>query len=163
MKDHVSRRAATALLAFAMTVFASITFAGAVQQVQPGDGDGGGSMMCKNCGPNYNVQTKSGTATGGYANTYTDGESDLGMYYTTPNDGSTYSGTQSIVVTDVQGDLLYNYTASFTNPGDGGQYVSGLSGLPYLPTGSSISVSVTGSNSNGTSFSATWNLRNYHP
>lgn len=160
MTNFSSRRAASAVLAFAIMALASASLAGAVEQVATGDP--GGTMMCKNCGPNVNVQTKSGTATGGYANANGDGTTNIGMGYTTPNDGTTYTGTSSIVVTDGDGNLYDNVTAGVTDNGNGVQMFSGLDNI-YMPPGGSISITVKESNGNGGSFTATWNLRNYKP
>jgi len=161
MKEQIGRRAASALIAFALMTFGSITFAGAVQQVSTGSDDG--SLMCKSCGPNVNVQSKSGTATGGYANGNPDGTAtNVGMGYTTPNDGTAYSGSASIVVTGDDGTIWENVTSSISDNGNGMQMFTGLDNI-YVPVGGSISIRVSEANWLGNSFTASWNLRNYKP
>lgn len=161
MKEQIGRRATSALMAFALMTFASITIAGAVEQVATGSGDG--SSMCKSCGPNVNVQSKSGTATGGYANGNPDGTAtDVGMGYTTPNDGTVYYGTASIVVTGGDGTIWENPTSGISDTGNGIHMFTELDNI-YVPVGGSISISVSEGNWLGNRFTASWNLRNYKP
>ena len=161
MNEQIGRRATSALIAFALMAFASITIAGAVEQVTTGSTDG--TLMCKSCGPNVNVQSKSGTATGGYANGNPDGTAtNVGMGYTTPDDGTVYSGTASIVVTGDDGTIWENVTSGVTDTGNGLQMFTGLDNI-YVPVGGSISIRVSETNWLGASFAATWNLRNYKP
>jgi hypothetical protein len=124
-------------------------------------GDPGGSMTCYNCGANNRTQ-KSGSAVSGYADGNDDGTANAGMGYTTPNDGTTYSGTLSIVTTASDGTLLSNFTGGLTDVGMGTIVFAGYDGVS-LPVGGSVSVSVSESNGLGGSFNASWSLRNFHP
>lgn len=154
-----SRRIATVAVSFALLVLgpASIATAG-VQPVNAADE--GGSMSCHSCGPNR--QQQSGTATGGSAQQNPDGTSNVSMTYGQPGDGTTYTGTMSIVTTDADGNLVVNITQGMTWDGSGGFAVSGWDHIT-APIGGSISIRVNGTNARGGSFSAGWTLQDYQP
>lgn len=160
MHRHVGGRLAVAVVTLTLVTLASVTQVEAVNPVMPGDP--GGGMICKSCGTNVNVQQTSGTATSGYANSNGDGTANVGMAYSTPNDGTTYSGTSSIVVTDQNGSIVENLTGGITDAGNGTQMSTGQPGLT-APLGGSISIRINESNGIGGSFSASWNLRNFRP
>jgi hypothetical protein len=131
----------------------------AVTQVTTGDP--GGSMLCYNCGANNRTQ-KSGNATDGYIEDNGDGTQDAMMGYTTPSDGSEYSGTISVVVSDADGNLVNNSTQNVSDFGNGTIMYEGQQGL-NIPIGGSVSISVSETNSSGRGFTAGWSLRNYRP
>ena len=153
-----SRRIATVAVAFALLVLVPASIANAYQPVAGYDENG--AMSCKSCGPNR--QQTSGTATSGSAQQNSDGTSNVSMTYGQPGDGTTYSGTMSIVTTDDQGNLVVNITQGMTWDGSGGFVVSGWDHIT-APVGGSISIQVNGTNSRGNSFSAGWTLQNYQP
>jgi hypothetical protein len=162
MSLHFSGRSAAGIVSLCLVLILSASLAEAVPPQQISPGDIGGGTLCKSCGPNVNVQQKSGTATGGYANQNSNGSTNVGMGYATPNDGTAYSGTASIIVTDIDGNLVTNFTSSISDYGNGVQMFTGLDGT-HVPIGGSISIRVSEGNWNGASFSAGWDLQNFQP
>ena len=159
MKASYGRRAAAALLSFGLAVAIGLAPVGATFVVPVEGPDGLGPSGTQS----HNVQGISGNAVSGSATPTSDPNySDVGMVYRDPNDGTTYNGTQSIVSTAADGTLIGNSTATFTDRANGGTVYAGQDHFP-LPPGGSVSISVTATNGNGASFTATWTLRNYRP
>jgi hypothetical protein len=156
----VSARFAAALASLCLIVPAVIAPAGATYVTPVIPDPGGGCQVCGQ-NQNQNQQTTSGNATGGYATDAGNGYSDVGMNYTTPNNGSAYSGNISIVVQDSNGNVLYNYQGSISDVGNGGTMSTGLNGV-YVPNGGSVSIYLSQTNSGGQSFQAGWGIRNFH-
>lgn len=159
MAIHARSRLAAALASLCLIVTVPAA-AGAVNQVMPGDP--GGGMICNNCGANKNATSQTGNATGGSVQSNGNGNANVSMSYATPNDGSNYAGSVSIIVQDANGNYLYNYSGGITDNGNGGTMYTGLDDI-YVPVGATISIYLSETNSAGRSFNAGWGLRNYRP
>lgn len=104
MKVTVGGRLAAASLSVCLTFLASAAPSYAVNPVAPNDA--GGGVTCANCRPNQQVNTTTGTATGGSASNNPDGSgSSLDINYGVPNDGQMYSGQLMTQVVNADGSV----------------------------------------------------------
>ena len=101
-----------------------------------------------------NTTTTDGTATGGYVTQNADGTTaDANMTYTTPTDGSTYTGNYTVTSYDSNGVQIAQASSGVTDYGTGSQMVVGY-GAITLPAGGMILIRLTESNGSGKSFTA---------
>jgi len=110
-----------------------------------------------------NTTSKDGNATGGSVQQNSDGKTaDANMYYTTPNDGSAYSGSYTVTSYDQNGTQIARAYSTVTDSGNGGQMVVGYNAIT-LPPGGMILIRLNESNGRGASFTAGSRLRNFQP
>ena len=110
-----------------------------------------------------NTVTTDGTTTGGSVQQNSDGTTaDANMYYTSPSDGSTYTGTGTVTSYDQNGVQIAQATQTVTVSGNGGTWVTGYAAIT-LPVGGSILIRVNASNGCGGFFTAGFRLRNFQP
>jgi hypothetical protein len=83
------------------------------------------------------------------------------MYYTTPNDGSTYSGSYTVTSYDQNGTQIAQAYTTVTDSGNGGLVV-GYNAITLRP-GGMILIRLNASNGSGASFTAGFRLRNFQP
>src|ERR1700738_2295238 len=98
MKLLSRSRVAAALVSVCVAFGSSI--ASAAQPVAPADPLGGWSIGGHG---NPNKTTTDGNATGGNVQLNADGKSAATMNYTTPSDGSSYSGSYTVISYDANG------------------------------------------------------------
>lgn len=160
MTNLITRNRVAAGLA---SLFLALTSTAAMAEftVQTADPDGGVTYHAGATPPN--TTTTDGTATGGSVQQNSDGTTaDANMYYTSPSDGSTYTGTGTVTSYDQNGVQIAQATQTITVSGNGGTYVTGY-GAITLPVGGTILIRVNASNGNGAFFTAGFRLRNFQP
>jgi hypothetical protein len=146
------------------SLFLALTASVAIATPLPVDtADIGGGVTYNPGATPPNATTKDGTATGGSVAQNADGKTaDANMFYTTPNDGSTYTGTYTVISYDENGTQIAQATSGVTDYGNGAQMVVGY-GAITLPRGGMILIRLTESNGRGGSFTAAFRLRNFQP
>lgn len=145
------------------SLFLALTSAAAMADlpVQTADPDGGMTYHAGATPPN--TTSKDGNATAGSVEQNSDGKTaDANMYYTTPNDGSTYSGSYTVTSYDQNGTQIAQAYRGVTDSGNGGQMVVGYNAIT-LPPGGMILIRLNESNGRGGSFTAGFRLRNFQP
>ncbi|MDP9106196.1 MAG: hypothetical protein M3N49_09705 [Candidatus Eremiobacteraeota bacterium] len=157
MKILSSSRFAVALVSFCLALGPSVVLAA----IPVATGDPGGGWMGGGHG-NANTTTTSGNATGGNVSANGDGTASATMNYTTPNDGSTYSGQYTVTSYDANGYQVAQASSTVTDSGNGGTMLVGYDAIT-VPTGGSVLIRLYESDGSGNTFSAGFRLTNFKP
>jgi hypothetical protein len=157
MQVLLRSRVTAALVSLCLAFSASM--ASASQPVLPGD-PGGGWMGGGHGTPNQT--SKDGNATGGSVSQNSDGSSSATMNYTTPNDGSNYSGTYTATSYDADGNQVAQVTSSVSDTGNGGQMLVGYDAM-NVPIGGAVLIRLNESNGHGGWFTAGFRMSNFQP
>lgn len=160
MKVTVGGRFAAASLSVCLTLLASAAPSYAVNQVVPNDA--GGRLTCANCGANQQVNTPTGTATGGSASNNPDGSgSSFDVNYTVPSDGQQYSGQLMTQVVNADGSVsVQTWPISDYANGNQSAYATAWNNAT-IPLGGSASISISETAPNGASFTAGFKVDNF--
>lgn len=150
-------RIAAALVSLCLALGASV--ASASQPVLPGD-SGGGWLVGGHGTPNQ--KSKDGNATGGSVSQNSNGSSSATMTYTTPNDGSNWSGSYTVTAYDADGNQVAQAMSTVTDTGNGVQMLVGYDEM-NVPVGGSVLIRLNESNGRGGWFTAGFRLINFQP
>jgi hypothetical protein len=158
MKILSSSRFAVALVSLCLAFGASA--ASASNPVLPADP--GGGWLGGGHGTPANQTTKDGNATGGNVSQNADGTSSATMNYTTPNDGSTYTGSYTVTSYDSNGTQVAQASSGVTDTGNGAPMLVGYDAI-NIPVGGSVLIRLNESDGRGHSFTAGFRMNNFQP